>query len=71
MLICPQVLEEENHSLSIKVQDLQRLLADCRLVRETENQDILSMQSTLGSKITELYELHEQIVSTVKKESQS
>ncbi|XP_046341191.1 homer protein homolog 2-like isoform X3 [Haliotis rufescens] len=66
-----QNLEEENHSLSLKVQDLQRLLNNTKVNQDTDTRELLSVQNQLGNKITELYELHEQIVSIVKKESTS
>lgn len=66
-----QDLEEENHSLTVKVQDLQRQLQDTRSGRETESREVLTLQENLGSKITEMYELHEQIVAAIRKESHS
>ncbi|XP_070206495.1 homer protein homolog 2-like [Littorina saxatilis] len=66
-----QDLEEENHCMSVKVQDLQRQLQDSRAGRESESREILSLQETLGSKITEMYDLHEQIISSIRKESHS
>ncbi|XP_046551532.1 homer protein homolog 2-like isoform X2 [Haliotis rubra] len=66
-----QSLEEENHSLSLKVQDLQRLLNNSKVTQDADSRELLSVQTQLGNKITELYELHEQIVSIVKKESTS
>ena len=66
-----QDLEEENHSLSIKVQDLQRQLQDTRAGRESESREVLTLQETLGSKITDMYELHEQIIAAIRKESHS
>lgn len=66
-----QNLEEENHSLSLKVQDLQRLLNNTKVNQDSDTRELLSVQNQLGNKITELYELHEQIVSIVKKESTS
>ncbi|XP_050403606.1 homer protein homolog 2 [Patella vulgata] len=66
-----QTLEEENHDLSVKVEDLQRLLGESRVSQDRENSDLIKLQEQLGHKVTELYELHEQIVSTIKKESNS
>ncbi|XP_067667178.1 homer protein homolog 2-like isoform X2 [Haliotis asinina] len=66
-----QSLEEENHSLSLRVQDLQRLLNNSKVTQDADSRELLSVQTQLGNKITELYELHEQIVSIVKKESTS
>ncbi|ESO87562.1 hypothetical protein LOTGIDRAFT_235033 [Lottia gigantea] len=66
-----QSLEEENLDLSTKVQDLQRLLHESRNSHDQENNDLIKLQNKMGSKVTELYELHEQIISTIKKESNS
>ena len=66
-----QDLEEENHSLSVKVQDLQRQLQDTHAGRESESREVLTLQEALGSKITDLYELHEQIIASIRKESHS
>nr|KAG5703728.1 hypothetical protein BaRGS_023017 [Batillaria attramentaria] len=64
-------LEEENHSLSLKIQDVQRQLQEARSGRETESREILTLQEALGAKITDMYELHEQIVAAIRKESHS
>ena len=66
-----QILEEENKSLTTKVQELQNLLQNHRTSQDKETQEVLQLHSHLGSKITELYEFHEQIVSTLRKESNS
>lgn len=66
-----QDIEEENHSLSLKVQDLQRQLQDARSGCEADTKEILTLQQALGTKITDMYELHEQIISAIRKESQS
>ncbi|KAK7492602.1 hypothetical protein BaRGS_00016081 [Batillaria attramentaria] len=66
-----QNLEEENHSLSLKIQDVQRQLQEARSGRETESREILTLQEALGAKITDMYELHEQIVAAIRKESHS
>ncbi|KAL5004223.1 hypothetical protein ScPMuIL_017679 [Solemya velum] len=64
-------LQEENNSLSMKVQDFQRLLQDSNMSQDQDKRELLHLQDLLGSKITELYELHEQVVSVIRKESQS
>ena len=66
-----QILEEENKSLTTKVQELQNLLQNHQTSQDKETQEVLQLHSHLGSKITELYEFHEQIVSTLRKESNS
>lgn len=66
-----QELEEENHSLTLKLQDFQRQLQDSRAAREADSREILSLQQAVGTKITDLYELHEQIISAIRKESHS
>lgn len=66
-----QGLEEENKSLSIKVQELQTLLQNYRTSQDKETQEMLQLHGHLGNKITELYEFHEQIVATLRKESNS
>ena len=66
-----QDLEEENHSLLVQVQDLQRHLQDMRAGRETESREVLTLQQALGAKITDMYELHEQIIASLRKESNS
>ncbi|XP_076443818.1 homer protein homolog 1-like isoform X2 [Babylonia areolata] len=50
-----QDLEEENHSLGVRVQDLQRQLQDSRTGRENESREVLALQEKLGSKITDIY----------------
>ncbi|XP_052282925.1 homer protein homolog 2-like isoform X1 [Dreissena polymorpha] len=64
-------LEEENRSLHQKVHDLQQLLQDYRSSQDQEKAEVVQMQDQLGSKLTELYEFHEQIMATLRKESQS
>ncbi|KAL8610747.1 hypothetical protein ACOMHN_016730 [Nucella lapillus] len=66
-----QDLEEENHGLTLRVQDLQRQLQDTRSGRDTESREVLTLQQNLGSKITEIYEVHEQIIAAIRKESHS
>lgn len=66
-----KTLEEENKSLSAKVQDLQHLLQNYRTSQDNETDEMLRLHDHLGSKITELYEFHEQIVATLRKESNS
>ncbi|XP_052793583.1 uncharacterized protein LOC128227263 isoform X2 [Mya arenaria] len=66
-----KALEEENRSLHQKVHDLQQLLQDYKTSQESEKDELVQMQDHLGSKITELYEFHEQIVATLRKESES
>ena len=64
-------MEEENRSLHQKVHELQQLLQDYRTSQENERDEVIQLQDHLGSKITELYEFHEQILATLKKESNS
>ncbi|PVD20165.1 hypothetical protein C0Q70_20659 [Pomacea canaliculata] len=66
-----QNLEEENHNLILKLQDVQRQLQESRSSRDTDSQELLQLQEALGSKITDLYELHEQIIASIRKESNS
>lgn len=66
-----QALEEENRSLHQKVHEMQQLLQDYRTGQENEKDEIIQLQDHLGSKITELYEFHEQILATLRKESNS
>ncbi|KAK3585297.1 hypothetical protein CHS0354_040243 [Potamilus streckersoni] len=66
-----KALEEENRGLASKVQEMKQLLQNYKTGQEQENRDLLRMQDQLGSKITELYEIHEQIVSMLCKESSS
>ncbi|BFZ02370.1 hypothetical protein BsWGS_05409 [Bradybaena similaris] len=66
-----QSLEAENQSLSLKLQDCQRQLQESRAHAQQEHKEILQLQEILGAKITELYETHESIVSTLKHESNS
>ena len=66
-----QGLEEENRQLQQKVHDLQQLLQDHKQSQESDKDEVLNLQDTLGSKITELYEFHEQIMATIRKESSS
>ncbi|XP_060603441.1 uncharacterized protein LOC132756393 isoform X3 [Ruditapes philippinarum] len=66
-----KAMEEENRSLHQKVHDLQQLLQDYRTSQENEKDEVIQLQDHLGSKITELYEFHEQILATLKKESNS
>lgn len=57
--------------MSAKVQDLQHLLQNYRTSQDNETDEMLRLHDHLGSKITELYEFHEQIVATLRKESNS
>lgn len=66
-----QAMEEENRNLHQKVHDLQQLLQDYRTSQDNEKDEVLQLQDQLGSKITELYEFHEQILATIRKESNS
>ncbi|XP_076101432.1 uncharacterized protein LOC143071172 isoform X3 [Mytilus galloprovincialis] len=66
-----QSLEEENKLLTLKIQDYQRQLQDCKTIRDKDTSEVLTLQEQLGNKVTELYELHEQIVSVIQKESNS
>ena len=66
-----QTLEDENSSFALKVEDLQRQLQECRMNRDQDSGDLLRLQDQLGAKVTDLYEIHEQIVSIIRKESQS
>ncbi|GFO14081.1 hypothetical protein k02a2.6-like [Plakobranchus ocellatus] len=66
-----QALEEDNHSLSLQLQDAQRQLAETRGSRDRDNRELLALQEALGAKIAELYETHETAVSLLRKESQS
>ncbi|XP_052100481.1 homer protein homolog 2-like isoform X5 [Mytilus californianus] len=66
-----QSLEEENKLLTLKIQDFQRQLQDCKTIRDKDTSEVLTLQEQLGNKVTELYELHEQIVSVIQKESNS
>ncbi|GFR91720.1 hypothetical protein ElyMa_000850900 [Elysia marginata] len=64
-----QVLEEDNHSLSLQLQDSQRQLADLQGTRDQDTRDLLALQEAFGSKIAELYETHETAVSLLRRES--
>ncbi|KAH9524720.1 Homer protein 2 [Bulinus truncatus] len=66
-----QSLEEENHSLSLRLQDAHRQLQESRSTKDQETSELLRLQEVLGSKITELYETHETIIATIKRESHS
>ncbi|XP_005090173.2 homer protein homolog 2 [Aplysia californica] len=66
-----QALEEENHSLNLRLQDSQRQLQDGRSSRDQEHRELLSLQEALGGRIRDLYEAHETVVATLKKESNS
>lgn len=68
---CLQVLEEENRNVHQKVHELQQLLQDYRTSQDNDKDEVLQLQDHLGSKITELYEFHEQILATIRKESNS
>ena len=57
--------------MELKVEDLQRQLTESRMTQDQENSELLRLQDTLGNKVTELYEIHEQIVSAIRKESHS
>lgn len=66
-----QNLEEENKLLTLKVQDYQRQLSESKMNRDKDTSEVLNLQQQLGNKVTELYELHEQIVAVIQKESNS
>ncbi|RUS80194.1 hypothetical protein EGW08_012051 [Elysia chlorotica] len=66
-----QALEEDNHSLSLQLQDSQRQLSDMRSSRDQDTRDMMALQETFGAKIAELYETHETAVSLLRKESHS
>jgi len=66
-----QSLEEENRTLQKKVYDMQQLLKDYQTNTDSEKDEVIKLQENLGSKITELYEFHEQIIATLRKESNS
>ena len=53
------------------MQDFQRQLHECKSSRDKDSSEVLVLQELLGNKVTELYELHEQIISVIKKESNS
>ena len=67
----PQALEEDNHSLSLQLQDSQRQLSDLRTSRDQDTRDLMVLQEAFGAKIAELYETHETAVSLLRKESHS
>lgn len=69
-LFC-QKLEDENDHLKLKVEDLQRQLTERNMSHDQENSELLRLEDQLGSKVTELYEIHEQIISLIRKESHS
>ena len=64
-------MEEENRSLQQQVHELQHMLQEHRGNQDNEKEELLQLQDHLGSKITELYEFHEQIIATIRKESNS
>ncbi|XP_011419450.3 homer protein homolog 2 isoform X3 [Magallana gigas] len=64
-------LEDENDHLKLKVEDLQRQLTERNMSHDQENSELLRLEDQLGSKVTELYEIHEQIISLIRKESHS
>ncbi|KAI8788997.1 homer protein 2 [Biomphalaria glabrata] len=66
-----QSLEEENHSLSLRLQDAHRQLQESRSSKDQESRELLRLQEILGSKISELYETHETIIATIRRESNS
>lgn len=66
-----QTLEDENQSLALKVEDYHRQLQECRMSHDQDSNDLLNLQDQLGSKVTEMYEIHEQIISLIRKESNS
>lgn len=71
VFIAFQTLEEDKHGLSLTVQDLQRQLQEMDMSRHQEQQNLLKLQDSIGSKLTELYETHEIILATIKQESNS
>lgn len=64
-------LEDENDHLKLKVEDLQRQLTERNMSHDQENSELLRLEDQLGNKVTELYEIHEQIISLIRKESHS
>lgn len=66
-----QALEEDNHSLSLQLQDSQRQLADLQVSRDQDTRDLMALQEAFGTKIAELYETHETAVSLLRRESHS
>nr|XP_011419450.2 homer protein homolog 2 isoform X3 [Crassostrea gigas] len=64
-------LEDENDHLKLKIEDLQRQLTERNMSHDQENSELLRLEDQLGSKVTELYEIHEQIISLIRKESHS
>ncbi|BFY97573.1 hypothetical protein BsWGS_00613 [Bradybaena similaris] len=66
-----QLLEEENHSLSVRLQDYQRQLQDTRTSKEQESRELIRLEETLGSRINELYETHKTIVAKLKQDFKS
>ncbi|XP_022333178.2 uncharacterized protein LOC111130409 isoform X4 [Crassostrea virginica] len=64
-------LEEENDHLRLKVEDLQRQLSERNMSHDQESSELLRLEDQLGNKVTELYEIHEQIISLIRKESHS
>ncbi|XP_059161709.1 homer protein homolog 2-like isoform X2 [Physella acuta] len=66
-----QTLEEENHSLSLRLQDSQRQLQECRSSKEQDSRELVRLQEILGAKLSELYDTHETILSVIRRESNS
>lgn len=66
-----QRLESEKEKISAKAEDLQRLLSEARSTYELENNEVLELHTQLGKQLKESMDLHELIVATMKKESQS
>ncbi|XP_048738279.2 homer protein homolog 2-like isoform X6 [Ostrea edulis] len=64
-------LDEENEHLKLKMEDLQRQLTERNMSHDQESSELLRLEDQLGSKVTELYEIHEQIISLIRKESHS
>lgn len=66
-----QRLESEKEKISAKAEDLHRLLSEARSSYELENNEVLELHAQLGKQLKESFELHELIVATMKRESQS
>lgn len=69
--MCLQTLEEENHTLALRAEDLHRQVEESHMSHDQDSNDLLHLQDQLGTKVTEMYEIHEQIISLIRKESQS
>lgn len=70
-LLFHQLLEEENHSLSLRLQDCQRQLQEARTSRDQEHRELFRLEEALGSRIMELHKTHETILATLKQDLNS